>query len=58
MAVSVARKVFPDAAPGVYDVRVAVYALEEEEVVHVPVIPTGGEMLSDHVVLTHVRVVP
>ncbi len=57
-----------DAPPGVYDVRVAVYVFrpceeegEEEgagEIVHLPVIPQDGRMLSNFVVLTHVRVAP
>jgi len=50
--------VHQDAPPGVYDVRVAVYVFEEGEITHLPVIPTGGQMLSDHKVLTRVRVVP
>ena len=50
--------VYPDASPGVYDLRVAVYVLEEGEIVHLPVIPEGGAMLADHVVLTRVRVMP
>jgi len=49
--------VFQDAPPGVYDVRVAVYVLEGERIVHLSVIPEGGRMLSDHQVLTRVRVV-
>jgi len=51
-------EVYPDAPPGVYDVRVAVYVSEEGEIVHLPVIPAGGQMLSNHVVLTRVRVAP
>jgi 4-amino-4-deoxy-L-arabinose transferase-like glycosyltransferase len=51
-------EVFPDAPPGVYDVRVTVYVLEEGQIVRLPVVPAGGEMLSDHVVLTRVRVGP
>ena len=49
--------VFQDAPPGVYDVRVAVYVLEDGQIVHLSVIPEGGRMLSDHQVLTRVRVV-
>ena len=49
---------YPDTPPGVYDVRVAVYVLKEGEIVHLPVIPEGGGMLSDHVLLTRVRVEP
>jgi hypothetical protein len=51
-------QVYGDALPGAYDVRVAVYAFEDGVVTHVPVIPAGGEMLADHVVLTQVRVLP
>ncbi len=53
-----ALPIYPDAAPGAYDVRVAVYLLEEGEIVHLPVISQKGEMLSNHVVLTQVRVGP
>jgi 4-amino-4-deoxy-L-arabinose transferase-like glycosyltransferase len=50
--------IFPDAPPGVYDVRIAVYVLEEEKIVHLPVISEGGQMLSNYVALTRVRVTP
>jgi len=50
--------VYPDAPPGVYDVRVVVYVLREGQIAHLPVIPEGGAMPADHVVLTRVRVVP
>ena len=50
--------VYPDAPPGVYDVRIAVYVLQEGEIVHLPVVPDVGGMLADHVLLTKVRVVP
>jgi len=50
--------VYPDAPPGVYDVRIAVYVLREGEIVHLPVIPDVGGMLADHVLLTKVRVMP
>jgi hypothetical protein len=53
-----ALEVFPDATPGVYDLRVAVYVLEDGSIVHVPVIPAGGQMLADHQILTRVRVLP
>jgi hypothetical protein len=53
-----ALEVFPDALPGVYDLRVAVYVLEDGSIVHVPVIPAGGQMLADHQILTRVRVLP
>jgi len=51
-----ALSVSPDALPGVYGVRLAVYVLKEGRIAHLAVIPEGGEMLSDHVVLTQVRV--
>jgi hypothetical protein len=47
-----------DATSGVYDVRVAVYWLGEAEIRHLPVIPPGGQMLADHIVLTQARVTP
>jgi hypothetical protein len=50
--------IYPDAAPGIYDVRIVVYTIQEEEIVHLPVIPAGGEMLAGHKLLTKVRVVP
>jgi len=57
LADTYALTVHPDALPGVYDVRVAVYVLDEEgQIVHLPVIPKGGCMQSYHVVLTRVRV--
>jgi len=49
-------EIYADAAPGVYDLRIAVYVLQAGEIVHLPVIPEGGAMLSDHIVLTRVRV--
>jgi len=51
-------QIFPDAPPGVYDVRVTVYVQEQGEIIHLPIIPEGGRMLADHVLLTRVRVVP
>ncbi|MEA3341331.1 MAG: hypothetical protein U9R15_15310, partial [Chloroflexota bacterium] len=53
-----ALTIFPDASPGAYDLRVAVYLLEEGEIVHLPVISQKGEMLSSHILLTRVRVQP
>jgi 4-amino-4-deoxy-L-arabinose transferase-like glycosyltransferase len=58
LADTIALAVFEDALPGVYDVRLAVYLFDEGTITHLPVIPAGGRMLSDHVVLTRVRVVP
>ncbi len=46
-----------DALPGVYDVRIVVYHVPRDEIVHLPVI-RPGEMLASHVVLTRVRVMP
>ena len=53
-----ALAVSQDASPGVYDVRVAVYVLEEGSITHLPVIPAGGQMLAEYVVLTRARVMP
>jgi hypothetical protein len=50
--------VSPEAVPGVYDLRVAIYRLEEEEIVHLPVVSSEGRMLLNYVLLTNVRVVP
>lgn len=51
-------EIYADAAPGVYDVRVVVYRLEDGGIIHLPVVPEKGGMLSDHILLTKVRVVP
>jgi hypothetical protein len=53
-----ALAIYPDALPGVYDVRVAVYLFDGQEIVHLPVISPSGEMAFDYVVLTRVRVEP
>jgi len=50
-------EVFPDAAHGVYDVRLAVYLLEDEIFDHLSVTPDSGQMQVDHALLTRVRVV-
>jgi hypothetical protein len=47
-----------DAEPGAYDVRIAVYSIVADQMRHVPVVPTDGRMLADHIVLTQVRVSP
>ncbi len=47
-----------DAQPGVYDVRVTVFKKQDGEFIHLPVISDRGEMLSNHVRLTKVRVDP
>jgi 4-amino-4-deoxy-L-arabinose transferase-like glycosyltransferase len=53
-----ALAVSQDASPGIYDVQIVVYVVEEGSIARLPVIPAGGQMLSEHVVLTRVRVVP
>ncbi len=50
--------IFPDAAAGPYDVRVAVYVHQGGEISHLPVTPPGGRMQASHVTLTRVRVTP
>ena len=50
--------VYEDALPGVYNVRLVVYQVVEGEIVHLPVMPEGGEMPAEHIVLTVVRVEP
>jgi 4-amino-4-deoxy-L-arabinose transferase-like glycosyltransferase len=50
--------IHPDAAPGVYDVRIVVYSAGEEGLELLPIVSQGGEQLADHVVLTRVRVTP
>ena len=50
--------VFPDAAVGPYDVRIAVYLHRDGEIKHLPVTPPGGRMQASHVNLTQVRVTP
>jgi hypothetical protein len=54
---TLALQIYPDAAPGVYDVRIIVYALQEGEIVHVPVTPEDGRMQAKHITLTTLRVV-
>ncbi len=47
----------PEAAPGVYRLRVAVYRVDEAGELHLlPIIPTGGRLQTDHLLLTPVRV--
>jgi hypothetical protein len=58
LADSYTLPVYPDTLPGIYDVRVVVYVLEEGEIVHLPVTPEDGRMQAAHVSLTTVRVVP
>jgi len=53
-----ALTIHPEASPEAYNVRVVVYVFEEGEIMHLPVIPEGGRMLSNHILLTKVRVVP
>jgi hypothetical protein len=47
-----------DAPPGVYDVQITVFKKQDEEFIHLPVISAQGEMLSNHILLTQVRVEP
>jgi hypothetical protein len=47
-----------DAPPGVYDVQITVFKKQDEEFIHLPVISDRGEMLSNRVLLTQVRVEP
>ncbi len=49
-------EVYGDALPGVYDLRVTVYRVADGEIIHLPTVPEGGRMQSDHVNLTKVRV--
>jgi hypothetical protein len=53
-----ALTIYPDAPPGAYDLQVVVYVQEEGKIVRLPVIPTSGDMLASHVLLTKVRVAP
>ena len=48
----------PDAQPGVYDVHITVFKKQDEEFIHLSVISDRGEMLSNHIRLTKVRVDP
>jgi 4-amino-4-deoxy-L-arabinose transferase-like glycosyltransferase len=50
--------IYPDAAPGVYDVRVVVYASADGQIEHLPTVTADGQMQATHVVLTTVRVLP
>jgi 4-amino-4-deoxy-L-arabinose transferase-like glycosyltransferase len=50
--------IFPDAPPGVYDLRIVVYSAGEEGIEPLPIVSARGEQLADHVVLTRVRVTP
>jgi hypothetical protein len=47
-----------DAPPGVYDVQINVFKKQDEEFIYLPVISERGEMLSNHILLTQVRVEP
>jgi hypothetical protein len=53
-----AMAIYPDAAPGVYNVRVVVYASEDGQIEHLPTVAADGQMQATHVVLTTVRVLP
>jgi hypothetical protein len=50
-------EIYPDASPGVYDVRIIVYALMDGDIAHLPVTPEGGRMQAKHITLTTLRVV-
>ncbi len=50
--------IFPDAEPGPYRLRIAVYVHEEAELRHLPVTPAGGQMQTSAIELTGVRVLP
>jgi hypothetical protein len=50
--------VYGDAPPGIYDVRVTVFKKQDGEFIHLPVLSDRGEMLSNYIVLTKVRVEP
>jgi 4-amino-4-deoxy-L-arabinose transferase-like glycosyltransferase len=47
-----------DAPPGEYNLRVAVYDIENGKIVHLSTISQQGEMLSNYVKLTRFRVTP
>jgi 4-amino-4-deoxy-L-arabinose transferase-like glycosyltransferase len=53
-----ALAIYPDAVPGVYDVRVVVYASEDGHIEHLPTVAVDGQMQATHVALTTVRVLP
>ncbi len=53
-----ALEIYPDAAPGVYNLRLTVYLFEEGEIAPLPTIPADGQMQATHVNLTTVRVEP
>jgi 4-amino-4-deoxy-L-arabinose transferase-like glycosyltransferase len=53
-----AMAIYPDAAPGVYNVRVVVYAAGDGQIEHLPTVAANGQMQATHVVLTTVRVLP
>lgn len=50
--------IYPDAPPGVYDVRIVVYSAGAGGLEPLPIVSPTGEQLADHVVLTRVRVTP
>ena len=58
IADSVPLTVFPDAAGGSYEVRVAVYVHQDDGIEHLPVTPPGGQMQASHISLTKIRVAP
>jgi plastocyanin len=50
--------VYADAPAGPYDVRIAVYRHQQDDIVHLPMTPPGGRMQANHITLTRVRVAP
>ncbi len=50
--------VFPDADPGPYRLRLAVYTNQNGEILHLPVTPRGGQMQTTAIELTGVGVLP
>jgi hypothetical protein len=49
--------IYPDAVPGVYDLRIALYHMDEAgELVHLPVVWQAGQMPASSVILTRIRV--
>jgi hypothetical protein len=47
-----------DAPPGIYTLRITVFKQQDGEFTHLPIISDRGEMLSNHITLTRVRVGP
>jgi hypothetical protein len=45
-----------DAAPGIYDLRLAVYTVQEGQIEHLPVHRGRNQTAETHIVLTRIRV--